>query len=261
MSFHLSPIFYNTPIKIYCEKGWISGNRLVKSSSQASQFVILGPELTVPFDAENNPRLVSYGDTIALYQIDVGAVGLNAGTSNPPVVAPTVRPLQFSLQSSGTMSSGKPLTAYSEKDIARAGRTQVNEVIFQTATWGTLTIDSKNNLRLDLNRAMIFNIVVVTSENGSAVWLPLALPKPFSFPHLPTYPPLPPFEPPFTALTPIPPIIPMNPVCLQIVSSEKPKNVICLFKNSFCMPKWLAITVLIFTVLTILTVIAAKTVK
>lgn len=252
----LFPVFYGFPVCLRTETAWVSGSNLARSAQHASRFRILDASGAVPSGDDGNPKLVSYGDTITLQLLPTGhLVGRSPPSPRVHIGPPdTVLPLQFSLQPGYGQATGQPLSA---SVLRGAFDYSVNSVFFQTAVDGALAAVN-NTLILSLTVATRFQLCLAeTPRVPTSIALPLQLPPAYSHPRLPVVqPPWPEFEPPFTALTPIRPIIPINPTNLQI--AKQPANIICLFSNSFCMPKWLAKIVVIFTLLTILVVIAAK---
>lgn len=259
MSF-LYPVFYGTPVQLHCNQGWVSGRNVVRNQRDASWFVFLAP---LPIDHNEDPQLVSYGDTCSLALLPRWEiVGLEATTQRIWIgPKPSVQPLAFSVQPASGQPAGQPLTALDQLN-QKTGPPQTNQIFLQTSTWGTVFVKGNKELGLSLVRATSFHVVVASSQRKSTISLPLAYPPANTVP--PKARNIPVWYEPFMPLMPVPAIMPMfaSDSSLQMSSTEPPLpgNIICLFGRSFCLPKWLAMTVVIFALLTLLVFVASKSV-
>jgi hypothetical protein len=255
----LYPVFYGTPIQLRTGLGWISGHGITRNQREATWFAFVNTSGTIPWGNDQAPRLVSYGDAVNLLVLPKGdAVGLSptpSGVGFKPQSA--VMALPFSVQPAAGQPTGQPITALNQHDSTATGP-EVNGIYLQNPTWGTLFVTEDLLLQLSLVRATEFQVVAPSAQRPSVVSLPLPLPIANSFPVIPTE--VDEWYEPFVPLMKVPSIIPMNPISLQISSTAQP-DVVCIFKNSFCLPRWLAVTVLVFTFVTLLTILASKLVK
>lgn len=265
------PIHYGVPTVFHTSLGWwFENNTLGHSLGQPQRIRILNTSGNVPPNNDGTPRLLAYGDRVIL-QLDNG-VFLGRGNGYGELARVQTGALEFFIVPVNRNATGQPLSATGPLNGNTGAMRNANAIYLLSTTGGYLTCTAQKKLMLSHMNALEFNIVLKTAP--PAIDLQAAA--------LEIYSGLPPLrEPerwrsPVQPLMRVPPFIPMHPPdniypgsmphlpeqLLQIAKksqvSSSSKKLVCIGGSTLCMPLILAWIVGTLLVITIVTVILAK---